>query len=126
MEAKKFSVRARFRSFKYAFQGLGCLIREEHNSWIYLIILALLIPVCIFLRLDITEWALIILSIGMVLSAEILNTSIERLADRVSPDHDPLIGKIKDLSAAGVLVAAIAAAAVGLVILLPKIAGIIW
>jgi diacylglycerol kinase len=121
MKAKKFSVRARLRSFGYAFRGLRWLFAEEHNSWIYLIIIILLIPVCLYLKLNTTEWALIFLSIGLVLSAELLNTSIERLADRVTRDQDPLIGRIKDLSAAGVLVAAIAAAAVGVAIMLPKL-----
>ncbi len=121
MGAKKFSIRARILSFKYAFRGLGHLLREEHNSWIYVAIIVLVIPLSIILKLSLTEWALVCLSIGIVISAEILNTVIERVSDKVSPKFDPVIGKIKDLGAAAVLVTAIAAAVVGLIIFLPKI-----
>jgi diacylglycerol kinase len=51
---------------------------------------------------------------------ELVNSAIERLADKISPEHDPLIGKIKDISAAAVLITAIAAVIVGLIILVPK------
>jgi len=121
MGAKKFSVRARILSFKYAFRGLGHLLREEHNSWIYVAIIVLVIPLSIILKLSLTEWALVCLSIGIVISAEIFNTVIERVSDKVSPKFDPVIGKIKDLGAAAVLVTAIATAVVGLIIFLPKI-----
>ncbi|MFH0760874.1 MAG: diacylglycerol kinase family protein [Bacteroidota bacterium] len=121
MAAKKFSFKARLVSFKYAFRGLGLLFREEHNSWVYLGVIAVVIPLCIIFHLSVTEWALICLSIGIVISAEIFNTVIERVSDKVSPDYDPVIGKIKDLGAAAVLVTAIVAAAVGLIIFLPKV-----
>lgn len=121
MAAKKFSFKARLLSFKFAFRGLGLLFREEHNAWIYLVVIAIVIPLCIIFRLSVTEWALICLSIGIVISAEIFNTVIERVSDKVSPEYDPVIGKIKDLGAAAVLVTAFVAAAVGLIIFLPKV-----
>ena len=121
MTTKKFSVKARILSFKYAFRGLGLLFREEHNSWIYLVVIVLVIPLSIVLKLSVTEWALVALSIGIVISAEIFNTVIERVSDKVSPDYDPVIGKIKDLGAAAVLVTSIATAVVGVIIFLPKI-----
>ena len=121
MAAKKFSFKARLLSFKFAFRGLGLLFREEHNAWIYLAVIAVVIPLCFIFRLSVTEWALICLSIGIVISAEIFNTVIERVSDKVSPQFDPVIGKIKDLGAAAVLVTAFVAAAVGLIIFLPKI-----
>jgi len=62
MGAKKFSIRARILSFKYAFRGLGHLLREEHNSWIYVAIIVLVIPLSIILKLSLTEWALVCLS----------------------------------------------------------------
>jgi diacylglycerol kinase len=120
MKSGKFSIQARLRSFNDAFRGLWWLVREEHNSWIHLTITAILIPACFLLHISLNEWILIIICIGMVLSLELINSAIERLADKISPDHDPAIGKIKDIAAAAVLMGAIAAAAVGLLILLPK------
>ena len=57
---------------------------------------------------------------GLVLGMELVNSAIERLADKISTERDPVIGKIKDLSAGAVLISAIAAAIVGLIILVPK------
>ncbi len=62
-----------------------------------------------------------IFAISGVLVSEALNTAIEYLADKVSPESHPLIGKAKDVGAAAVLVAAIAAALVGTIIFGPKL-----
>lgn len=121
MRSRKFSVSARLKSFTYAFRGLQWLLREEHNSRIHLAVTILLIPVCIWLDLSRVEWSLILLCIGFVFSMELVNSGIERLADRISEERDPVIGKIKDIAAGAVLVSALAAAAVGLIILLPKL-----
>lgn len=70
-----------------------------------------------------TEWCLIILCIGGVISAEAINSSLETLADKVSDKPDPFIGKAKDLAAGAVLIMAIASVGVGLLIFLPKFIG---
>ncbi len=67
------------------------------------------------------EWMAIVLCIGLVFAAEALNSAIEELADALHPDEHPGIGRAKDLAAAGVLLAAFAAAAVGLLIFLPRL-----
>jgi len=121
MKSGKFSIPARLRSFKYAFHGFRWLIRDEHNSWIYLVVVIVLVPVCFLLKLSLMEWALIALCIGLVFALEMVNSAIERLADKVSPGSDPVIGKIKDLAAGAVLIMSIAAAIVALIILVPKI-----
>lgn len=120
MKSGKFSVRAQLRSFKYAFRGLWWLIREEPNAWIHLTVTIVLIPVCFWLRLSRIDWTLIVICIGLVLAMELVNSAIERMADKISPERDPDIGKIKDLSAGAVLISAIAAAIVALIILVPK------
>ena len=120
MKTRKFSIPARLRSFRYAFQGLWWLVREEHNSWIHLAFVVVLIPAGFILHLSPVEWTLIILCMGLVLGMELVNSAIERLADKISTERDPVIGKIKDLSAGAVLISAIASAIVGLIILVPK------
>ena len=72
------------------------------------------------------EWIAVILSIGLVFVAEIINTSIENLSDFVSPGENEQIKKIKDISAAGVLIAAIIAFTIGMIIFLPKIFRLIF
>lgn len=125
MKSRKFSIPARLHSFKYAFQGMKWLIREEHNSWIHLTITIVLVPVCLLLRISPMEWTIIILCIGLVLILELINSVIERLLDKISPEHDPEIGKIKDLAAAAVLIGAISSAIAGLIILVPKFLALI-
>ena len=67
------------------------------------------------------EWLAVTVVIGLVLALEAVNTSIETLADLVSKERNATIKKVKDLAAAGVLLAAMAALAVGVLVFLPKI-----
>ena len=75
----------------------------------------------IIFNLNATEWTAIIFSIGLVITAEIINTAIENIADFISPDKSEKIKKIKDLSAAAVLISALTALAIGLIVFIPKI-----
>ena len=120
-EQKKFSIKDRFKSFSYAFNGLKLLLKEEHNSRIHLAITITVLILSILLKISTTEWLFVILLIGFVFVTEILNSAIENLADFVSPEKNNLIKKVKDLAAAGVLLSAVTALIVGIVIFLPKI-----
>lgn len=66
-----------------------------------------------------TEWCLLVGSMGLVITAEIINTAIENLTNLVSPEINPLAGKAKDLAAGAVLIAAITAAVIGSIVFLP-------
>ena len=59
------------------------------------------------LQISSVEWIAVIICIGLVFSAEMINTALEILVDKVSPQKDPVAGKIKDISAGAVLIAAI-------------------
>ena len=118
---ERFSIRKRIKSFSYAFAGLRVLLREEHNAWIHAAATILVVAASFLLRISYIEWIAVLIVIGMVFSAEIVNASIERIADFVSPGKDNRIRDIKDLAAAAVLVCAITAAIVGLIVFLPKI-----
>jgi diacylglycerol kinase len=118
---KKFSLRARLASFKYAFQGLGHVLKAEHNFLIHLAAAIAVIALGVLLHINKAEWLIIILCIGMVLITEILNTAIEWLVDMVSPQRNEKAGKIKDIAAASVLIAALVALAAGIVVFVPYI-----
>lgn len=62
------------------------------------------------------EWLALLICIGLVFAAEALNSAVEELADALHPDDHPGIGRAKDVAASGVLLAALVAAAVGLLI----------
>jgi undecaprenol kinase/diacylglycerol kinase (ATP) len=125
MNSNPFSFSKRFHSFKYAFNGLIILIREEHNARIHLIAAVLAIILGFVLEISLTEWISIIFAIGLVVSLEIINSAIENIADYISPENNKQIKRIKDLAAAGVLVGAIASVCIGLIIFLPKIIKIV-
>jgi diacylglycerol kinase (ATP) len=116
-----FSLRARAQSFVYAFRGIAALLASEHNSRIHAVATIAVVVVGLWLRVNLTEWAVLCLAIGVVWAAEAFNTALESLCDSVAPQRDPLIGRAKDLAAAAVLFAACAAAAAGVFVLGPKL-----
>lgn len=118
---QKFSFKKRLKSFKYAFSGIRALVANEHNSWIHLTCAAGAVAAGVLLHISTLSWALVAICIGAVLSAEALNSAVEALCDKVSPEFDPLIGKAKDLAAAGVLFVACAAFVAGLLVFLPPL-----
>lgn len=118
-EKRSFSLRKRGESFKYATNGIVAFIKHEHNAWIHIAALILVIIAGIIFSITATEWALIAIVAGMVLMAEAFNTAIEYLCNHVAPTHQPLIGKVKDIAAGAVFIAAIAAIIVGVIIFTP-------
>ncbi len=121
MKQEKFSIAKRLKSFTYAFHGLRVLLREEHNSRIHLLATLCVIVAGVVLHISALEWVAVAFAVGIVFSAEIFNSAIEDLSDVVCPERDERIKKVKDLSAAAVLVSAFTALIVGLVIFIPKI-----
>jgi diacylglycerol kinase len=118
---QKFSIRKRLKSFVYAFNGLHILFREEHNSHIHLVAALCAFIAGFFLKITATEWVAVIFAIGFVFAMELINSAIENMADFVSTEQHEHLKRIKDLSAASVLVSAITALAVGLIVFFPKI-----
>ncbi|MCS6832173.1 MAG: diacylglycerol kinase family protein [Flammeovirgaceae bacterium] len=117
----KFSWKSRAKSFSYAFNGLKILILYEHNARIHAFMATLAIIFGIMLDIEKNEWLAIIIVVGMVFCAELLNTALERLCDKLSKEPDEKIKAIKDLGAAAVLTCSLAALLVGIVVFLPKI-----
>jgi len=112
----KFSISKRLMSFKYAFKGIFFMLKTQHNAWIHCVAaIAVIVAGCWF-SISSSEWALVILTIGMVFAAETFNTAIEMLVDKISPEYDKKAGIIKDVAAGAVLFSAIAAAVVGMIV----------
>ncbi len=121
MKQQEFSIIKRLKSFKYAFNGLKILFSEEHNSRIHILATICVLTAGYFLKISIHEWIAVIFAIGFVIAFEIFNSAIENIADFVSSEKHEKIKKIKDLSAAGVLISAITSLIIGLIIFMPKI-----
>ena len=110
-------VAGRARSFANAFAGLREVIRTQQNAWIHAA--ATLLVVVAGVALDVTrlDWCWLIAAIAAVWVAEAFNTALESLADAAVPEQHPKVRVAKDAAAGAVLVAAIAAALVGALIL---------
>lgn len=103
-------------SFSYAVQGVRDALRGERNFKVMLAMGALAIAAGFALRIDAQSWVAVLVMIGVVLAAELLNTAVETVVDLVSPELHPMAKRAKDLAAGAVLVLSGCVAAAGLVI----------
>ena len=117
----RFSIRARIQSFKYAFRGIWLMVKGEHNFYIHITAAAAVINAGFWFEVSRADWLWLVLAIGMVMTAEGFNSAIEKLVDLKQPEQDPKAGKIKDLAAGSVLLAAITAAIIGGLVFWPYI-----
>jgi len=108
-------------SFSDAFIGIATALRDEKNMRIHFATLMALFGASLYFRLDNTEWALVLLAAGMVITSEMLNSAIERVVDLAEPNFHPLAALSKQLAAGGVLVAAFTAVAIGALVFWPRL-----
>jgi undecaprenol kinase len=108
-------------SFGYAVNGFRIAFKEETNFQIQLVLAVIAIVLGIYFKISPIEWLFIVTAIGIVLTAELLNTALEELCDMLRTTHDPHVAKIKDLAASAVLVSSAMALIVGIVVFLPKV-----
>ena len=113
--------RSRGRAFRYAFQGWWYVIRTQRNAWIHALVSIVVAGLCVWLQIAAVEWAVIILAIAMVWTAEFVNTALEAVVDLASPQQHYLARVGKDVGAAAVLIAAISSVIIGLVVLGPHL-----
>ncbi len=121
MKPEKFSLKKRIQSFKHAFNGLKILVFEEHNARIHMLAVVVVVIAGIYFNISSKEWMAVFLAMTLVIAAELFNSAIENIADFVTKEQHPEIKKVKDLSAAAVLVCAVGAVVIGLLVFVPKI-----
>lgn len=104
------------RSFGYAIEGFRTAVATERNIKVQLLVGVLAVVAGVVLRLDALSWVLVLLCIGLVLFAELVNTSIEAIVDLATQDLHPLAKRAKDIAAASVFTLSITAAVVGIIV----------
>lgn len=114
-------ITSRITAFGHAFRGWSFVLRTQQNAWIHSFIAMVVIVVGLWLGLPARDWAVLVLTIAMVFTAEFINTAIEALVDLAMPMHHPLAKVGKDVGAGAVLIASLAAVIVGLLILGPPL-----
>ncbi|MBK7182865.1 MAG: diacylglycerol kinase family protein [Bacteroidetes bacterium] len=118
---KPFSINDRIKSFGYALQGLKSFFKTQHNAWIHVAATVVVIVAGFVFKVSLMEWIALSFAIALVFISELFNTAIEFLCDKISPELDPRIKLVKDISAAAVLIAAIVAVVVGAIVFVPKV-----
>jgi diacylglycerol kinase len=120
-EKKRFSIVDRIKSSTHAWRGIVILFKSSHNAVGHIFFGLLAIYLGFILHISSTEWILLILTIGLVIIAEAINTAIEIDIDLTSPDYHPYARDTKDVAAGAVAISAVIACIVGMIIFLPKI-----
>jgi diacylglycerol kinase (ATP) len=115
-------IQSRIKSFANAFAGLFYFFKSQVHGRVHLLATLIIITFGFYFSITATEWCILTICIALVIATEILNTSVEKLADKVSDVYDEKIRKVKDLAAAAVLITAIAAAIIALIIFIPYLA----
>lgn len=112
---------SRLYAFQYALHGWWYVIRTQRNAWIHALVTVIVLALAAWLRLGARDWAVLVLTIALVWTAEFINTALEAIVDLASPTHHPLAKVGKDVGAAAVLIAALASVVIGFLILGPPL-----
>lgn len=120
-EKKRFSIVSRIKSATHAVRGIGIIFKTVHNFWGHLFFAILAIYLGFVLHISHSEWASLVIVIGLVIVTETINTAIEIDIDLTSPNYHPYAKDTKDVAAGAVLLSIIFACFVGLIIFAPKL-----
>ena len=112
---------SRANAFQYAFSGWWFVIRTQRNAWIHAIVSVAVVLLAAWLGLPARDWAVLVVAITIVWTAEFLNTALEAVVDLASPQQHYLAKVGKDVGAAAVLIAAGSSVLIGLLILGPPL-----
>ena len=104
------------RSFRYALEGFITAVTTERNINVQLCVGAAAVVAGLVIGIDAISWALIVLCIGIVLFAELVNTALEAVVDLATQELHPLAKRAKDIAAASVYTLSITAAIVGIIV----------
>lgn len=111
----------RLKSFDHAWAGLVFLMKSEPHARIHFLATIMVLIAAWSLEVSRQDWLWLILAITLVWMSEAINTAIEHLCDVVSPELSQSVKRAKDIAAAAVLIAAIAAVVIGVIVFIPHI-----
>lgn len=118
---KTYGIKRFFKSFTYAISGIIAAFKTEQNLLFDLVYGILTIIIGFLLKLSAIEFTVVLLAIGLVISMELMNTSIEYVVDMAMPEVHPLAKLSKDIGSGAVLISSLVAFIIGLIIYLPKV-----
>ena len=114
-------LKRRIDSIVFAGRGVVVFFRTQFHAWVHLLATVVVVAAGLWFPVSAGEWALLALAIGLVWTAEALNSAVEFTVDLASPEYHDVAGKAKDVAAAAVLLAALTAVAVACCVFGPRI-----
>lgn len=116
-----FSVKARLRSFAFAFEGFAYMMRTQHNAWVHAAATVSVAALGFALHVSADAWRWLIVALALVWVAEAINTAFEHLCDVVAPEFHESVKRSKDIAASAVLVCVIASSLLGFITFAPYV-----
>lgn len=113
--------RSWLKKFADAFAGIAIGVRGQASFVVHLVCAAIVVAAGVWLKVNPTEWCLLVLCIAVVLAAEMFNSALERLAKALDDEENPHLAAGLNIASAAVLLAALGAAVVGAIIFVPKL-----
>ncbi|MCE9553394.1 MAG: diacylglycerol kinase family protein [Planctomycetes bacterium] len=107
--------------FTDAFRGLAAAVRTQSSFAVHLLATVVVVAGAGVLRVSGVEWCLLVFACATVLTTEMINTALERLAAAVHPQQSPLVGQALDIASGAVLVASLGAVAIGAIVFIPRL-----
>ncbi|MBL8547258.1 MAG: diacylglycerol kinase family protein [Hyphomonadaceae bacterium] len=120
-----FSVKARLKSFTFAFEGFAHMLRTQHNAWVHLAATVLVVALGFLLNVSADAWRWLIVALALVWVAEAVNTAFEHLCDVVQPEFSTSVKRSKDIAAAAVLVCVVASTLLGAITFAPYVIAVL-
>jgi diacylglycerol kinase (ATP) len=101
------------------------LLRTQANARIHAVAAAAVVVAGFVFHISAGEWCAVVAAIGLVLTAEAINTAVEAVVDLASPEVHPLAGRAKDVAAGAVLIAALVSVIIGLLVFGPRVLAVL-
>lgn len=112
-------IKKHITSYRYAFNGIWLAFRYERNMLFHLLAALAVLAVNYLLNVSRADWVITLILIGVVWMSEVFNTAIEKLADHITRERDPMIAQVKDLAAGAVLIVCLIAVVCAFIIYYP-------
>ena len=109
------------KRFKYAYEGFCAILKKDQNFLLHILVAVIIIILGFVLNIDRIDWILIIVAIGLVLSFEAINTSIEFVVDLITTDYHEYAKYAKDIAAFSVVIVSFVSICIGLIVFIPYI-----
>jgi diacylglycerol kinase (ATP) len=111
------------RSFGYAIEGVAYILRTQRNARIEFVLGVIAVALAAWLGISAVEWAVLVITIALVMALEWINTSLELAVSLASPERHPSAKAAKDVAAACVLLGAVTSVVVALLLFAPRLVG---